>query len=379
MDMEQRKYQAAGCWSQLPQDLLGIIANRLSAIEDFVSFSSVCSSWRSAVPKQEWIPCDPRLPWLLLTDYKDEERKLIGLYNMERKKLYRVEVPLLNYTNGWIFKTEGDLSRLIDPLTGFQIPLPRIDNPKLVAKVLVSQRPSESDNITNNKNNNDVFVVLYYFESVELVFARPGSKQWITLQDDFEDRDIYFYNGRYIFIGDVVRYKGRVFAVRSNGTLVLCEIDCPSPKAIDIALPPPLKYRIHVNSCYLVESKGDLLAVMQYPEILDTGFEVFKFNERGAGGQYWTKMKDLGGCTLFLSHSCSVSISPSDQVDCRANCIYYTACTFCCRFTGNCYLNVFDMKDNTTDHYSITSLSHISDFRGSVWVMPSFGLGLGST
>ncbi|KAM7478602.1 hypothetical protein LguiA_026815 [Lonicera macranthoides] len=363
-------------WSQLPQDLLRILANRLSAIEDFVSFSSVCSSWRTAVPKEQWIPCVPRLPWLLLYDYKDKERKSRCLYNMERNILYRVKDPSLKYTNGWIFKTERDWSCLIDPLTGFKIYLPRIYRPDCVAKVLVSERPSESDYITNLRISKNIFVVAIYFESTALLFARPGFTQWITLQDDFyDDGDIYQYNKRNIFLGDVVCYKGRVFAVRYNGMLVLCEIDCPSPKAVDISF-PPLKYRRLAYSCYLVESKGDLLAVMQYENRIDRTFKVFKFNGEGGGGGRWTKMKDLGGCTLFLSHSYSVSIPPPDQVCCRADCIYYT--TLRCWLRVDCYLHVFDMKNKTTKHYSVTNLSHISDFRGSVWVMPSFGLGLGN-
>ncbi|KAM7478600.1 hypothetical protein LguiA_026813 [Lonicera macranthoides] len=293
MVMEPRKYKE-GCWSQLPQDLVVIIANRLNTIKDFLSFSSVCSSWRTAVPKEQWNPSSsiPCLPWLLLSKY-----------------------------HPWLL-----LSKYYDRFS------------ESVAKVLVSLRPqSESDNNTND-NEIVVVVVMYSFGSVRLRFARPGFKKWATLQDGFDyERRRYFYDDRNIYLGDrylgdVVCYKGRVFAVCSNETFVVCEFDRPSPKAIAISPSPPLKYG-DVYAYYLVESGGDLLLVIQYDnrDTIERAIEVYKFNGAdNEGGGVWTKLEDLGGCTLF-----------------RINC--------------------FDMKDNTTEHYSFTNLS-------PVWVPPIFGL-----
>ncbi|KAM7481915.1 hypothetical protein LguiB_006498 [Lonicera macranthoides] len=245
------------------------------------------------VPKEQWNPSSsiPRLPWLLLSKYQDRFSESIE-------------------------------------------------------KVLVSLRPqSESDNNTND-NEIVIIVVMYSFRSVRLRFARPGFKKWATLQDGFDyERCSYFYDDSIYpgdrYSGDVVCYKGRVFAVCSNETFVVCEFDRPSPKAIAISPSPPLKYG-------------------------DRAIEVYKFNGAdNEGGGVWTKLEDLGGCTLFLSHSYSLSIPSTDQVDCRADCIYYTS--FHCRFRISCNVNVFDMKDNTTEHYSFTNLSPVR-------VLPTFGL-----
>ncbi|KAM7481905.1 hypothetical protein LguiB_006488 [Lonicera macranthoides] len=130
---KQRKHMAD--WSQLPQDILGVIANRLGAIEDFVSFSSVCSSWRAAVLKEQWIPCVPQIPWLMVNLWKKR-----FLLNIERNKLYCVKDPLLKHNNGWMFKIEADLVQLTDPLTRFQITLLPFNSTKSIVKLVVSHR-----------------------------------------------------------------------------------------------------------------------------------------------------------------------------------------------------------------------------------------------
>lgn len=38
-----------GDWSQLPQELVTEIAKELLILEDFAAFSTVCTSWRSAL------------------------------------------------------------------------------------------------------------------------------------------------------------------------------------------------------------------------------------------------------------------------------------------------------------------------------------------
>ena len=103
----------------------------------------------------------------------------------------------------------------------------------------VSPRRPSSESDDHNIDNDDIAVFVVYFEDVNLRFARLGFQKWIPLENDF-----FYDNNEDIYFRDVVCYKGSVFAVHSNGVLVLCEIDGPSsPEAIDVAPPPPLKYR----------------------------------------------------------------------------------------------------------------------------------------
>ena len=52
-------------WTQLPQDLLQLIANKLTVYSDYVRFRAVCPHWGSSVPRvPRHLP--PQFPWLML-------------------------------------------------------------------------------------------------------------------------------------------------------------------------------------------------------------------------------------------------------------------------------------------------------------------------
>lgn len=59
------QYTSMVDWSNLPYDLIALIANKLYAVEDFLAFSAVCSSWRLVYLKKNWNP-SATSPWLIL-------------------------------------------------------------------------------------------------------------------------------------------------------------------------------------------------------------------------------------------------------------------------------------------------------------------------
>lgn len=60
-------------WAELPRDL---IVKRVKAIEDFVAFGAVCTSWRESAIKSDFDSLSPQLPLLMLADTLFLRRKL---------------------------------------------------------------------------------------------------------------------------------------------------------------------------------------------------------------------------------------------------------------------------------------------------------------
>ncbi|KAM7477987.1 hypothetical protein LguiA_026200 [Lonicera macranthoides] len=357
-------------WSHLPQDLIWAIANRLGAVEDFAAFSAVCTSWRTAVPKECWKPCVPRFPWLLITE-SVKRKNTRWFWNLERNKKYDIKLPLLNEakhcwgsSNGWVF-TQGnldDMTVLINPLNGVQITFPTFHS--YIIKALVFDTPSSVS------HNNNIVVIIFYKDYDSLAYARPGFKEWIVLQDHCQ-REHYEY-GRFT---DMIFYKDQFFRIGVDMFLVLCEIDNMCPKVKDFA-PPPVEELFPCNCTYcemvidfahLIVSDGDLLMILnkrgagQFKRVN----EIYKFNLHD---KRWTKLEDLGGRTLLLGNSYSTSVVVKDGVPCKGNCIYCAMGYF--MVWENCRIDIFGMTDKSKEKHTITSALGTS-FSAETWVLPS--------
>ncbi|KAM7481925.1 hypothetical protein LguiB_006508 [Lonicera macranthoides] len=372
-------------WSQLPYDLLGSITNRLGAFEDFAALSSVCTSWRSALLKEEnWSKhC---VPWLLFgkfdSSYIYRHYLLIPTLNKKKNK-YNVIEPLITNAKrcwgssiGWVFTLAHDsTTALVNPLNGVRITLPPLT--ESITKALVFVNGTDK----NNNNNVIVMVITDYKDRYSLFFARPGFGEWISVEDHenggfadvacYEDQE----NGGF---ADVACQEDKIFGVRSNGALVMCQIDNVSDARVtNFAPPPELVNFDHVGRLFLIESAGGLLMALvrrMYSKRNEAFVQVYKFNIKTRS---WGELNDLGDCTLFLGDNYSISVFPTNGVDCISNCIYFGT------VLG---VLIFCMKDkkqvvHTFPYFTEGNICHISPMYlahmlspldlSPVWVMPS--------
>ncbi|KAK2978943.1 hypothetical protein RJ640_008724 [Escallonia rubra] len=348
-------------WSEIPEDLLRAIADPAGAAKDFLPFS-VEENREASLPS---------LPWLMLFP-KRVDFHSIPFYSLHNK-LYDVALPAETNNptrcwgspRGWIIAHGSDtVIRLINPLTQLEIPFPSLPPDKShFHKARVFERP----NVTHSS---EILVVIIFCDRYTdfrggVGIAGPGDEGWTLLEDQEIDR-----------LEDMICFEDRVYGVRTDGTLVLCEVDGPKPKASNFA-PPPRKVGVTFDMFNLIESEGDLLMVLavEYKRQAKS-FEVYKFE---MDTKQWTGLKDLGNRALFVSDTnYSMSVTVADGVRWRSNCIYCTGSNRYVRLEhGQCSMGMheigqtickFDMREKRVEPDNLYADKLWSPF----WLKPSY-------
>ncbi|ONK70854.1 uncharacterized protein A4U43_C04F2210 [Asparagus officinalis] len=133
-------------WSELPQELLELIASKSDDISDHVRFGAVCTSWRSAAPNRNI----RQNPW-------------IRGYNIEASRC------------GWLLLEGGGRIFLFNPLAKAQTALPRFPTERRRGRILyahVSSHPLSDD-----------CVIVCRVESRRrmLLVCVPGDSAWSSI------------------------------------------------------------------------------------------------------------------------------------------------------------------------------------------------------
>ncbi|KAF5201317.1 hypothetical protein FRX31_009094 [Thalictrum thalictroides] len=331
-------------WSELPVDLLEMVAKKLTSIEDLYSLGGVCHSWRYvglSIRKSK----NKTLPWLMLTaNYTHTHR---DFFSVAENKTYTSNYPKAFYDCqcwgspfGWLvtFSFDRGLLHLLNPFSPLS---PRLSLPPLwtfgksdlsstrrslfIYKAVVVLLHSHSVRECNYHNRFLVFVI--YGLSKNLAYSRPGDKTWTTVS--FQETTSS--GGQ----EDILQLNGQYYSVDSNGSIwLLCDVaaDGPNPPtAIPFASPPPmnelLKKRCGKSgrTFSLLEMDAELhLAVrFQHRNTRKTLLiEIFKCD---ASTCEWQKLTTLGGYVLFLGTCTSISVKASgySATNCTPGCIYY--------------------------------------------------------
>ncbi|KAF9588050.1 hypothetical protein IFM89_007291 [Coptis chinensis] len=300
--MEMTKGVSPGSWSQLPDELLSLINERLSLL-DLIRFSCVCPTWRS-VSASEISHRRYQLPWLILpnevepneedssshdpfirfggiytlisrmhrkqdTIYRDG---LLSFYSILESKIYKVEMPdkhrICGTSYGWLI-TIGENSdmRLFHPFTGKVLDLPPLKfrqclryKYRLGTGFLYNATINTN---TNSRNATQTTFVIFVWMSVpslhgkilckRLLFTRPGKNDsWIAVGIECESHynDLLYYKGEYyglLFDGEVVVVKGLADGAPLRTTSRVTSSD-----------------NFDFSSVYLVATSLDLLKVTRF-------------------------------------------------------------------------------------------------------------------
>ncbi|XP_043721478.1 putative F-box protein At5g55150 [Telopea speciosissima] len=374
-----------GNWSELCNDILGLIVDQFSAIEDIVHFGAVCRPWRSvSVEKLHFSTIAD--PWLMLAEKEDSDNR--GFYSLSTQKVYHLNLPEARgrkclSSNGWLITLGLDLEiHLLNPFSREQIRLPpqptlpgqfsyEIEPEHLrnffVSKVILSSTPSHEE------EDEKCVVMAIISEYNKLAFLRLGDEVWTPVDS-------------HIGIAEVMYLNGQFYAITNRGKLLIVDISNPHPKTIEFAETPEEMVDVCARF-YLVESVGELFMVAQdvyegdESTTVETlvhetdGFDVFKFN---FDNRKWTQVKSsLDNRALFVGFNSSFAIFPSNNhLGCEPNCIYFTDVDICglWRKGAGKDMGLFRMEtEEVDDHYVGPDI--FSRVCPPLWICPSFSLG----
>ncbi|KAK8567932.1 hypothetical protein V6N13_105877 [Hibiscus sabdariffa] len=341
-------------WSQLPPELVVLIAKRLEAGFDVLRFRSVCSSWRSSVP--------PRLDPHLLPIYLPYSRRLSS-YHHRRIHITRNTFYLIRLSHGnkaqapacWFVKirdrTDGVKMQLLDPFSDYN-PKPLPENfPKVLdlsnVQVLelgheyIGQYKALIDHpsahiyrdyrkkvvlLRSNSDSND-FMILTFFQC--LAVRRSGEEEWVMLENVKDISDIISFNGKFYAID----YEGRTTVIDQSLNVSFLQQHAGTSR----------------SRKFLVKSVDDLLAVERLlnpvvhssggPMSNCSGFRVFRMNEEE---QKWDEMKSLRDRILFLGYRQAISAPASEFCSGKGNLVFYLK-----GFSACGLMRVFDLETGT--------------------------------
>ncbi|KAJ7968548.1 F-box protein SKIP23 [Quillaja saponaria] len=381
-------------WSQLPKELLDVIAKRLESPFYVLRFRSVCSSWRSSVTIK-LRRLSGRFPFLPNDGISETSW---GFY-LSKRSIFLIGAPetqLGMNSEPWLVKIEEDsLGRveLLYPLSRFQIkPMPE-EFPKVLdisalpiielghEYVLhyMNFRPfnsrADAGSLYMEKVvfmyldfENDDFVLLTIHVSGKLAMFKSGDRRWNIIQEMPSPYD------------DVIVFKDKFYAVDNTGRAVVVGL---SSNVCLVAEPV-----FGGDKKYLVESNGELLMVDMYlsfssnqdfdddfQEEIDgclcertVRFTIFKLDGEG---KKWIEVESLGDRVLFLADDCTFSSSASELSICKGNCIFFTDNFFFINNEENGVLNgrigVFDLDDSR-----ITPLVDCPQYSKLFWPPPNW-------
>ncbi|KAL5557448.1 hypothetical protein UlMin_039684 [Ulmus minor] len=335
-------------WSDLPLELLQLVADNLAAETEISRFRSVCRSWRFSIPpfsKPFALPTmvpylGPILNWNYLT--------LVGstVYHLSPTACVAGDWSIASSSSspsvsmGWIVKLRevGDRKfTVLNPLS----PLPIDFIPKSfprglnllefgiveLAKCYSIQFP-DGKSFSNRVIVSPTGIVMMICNRV-LWHQKLGAKDWDVIDDAVSQMSFE----------DIIFYKGKVCAVDEFGRAV--EFDS-SQNTIEIA--PPIPGGPAGQRKYLVESNGELFLLEKYCSAIKMnnpyklhGFRIFKLNQEE---KLWVEAKSLDDWIIFLGEDTRYSLCARNLGLCRGNLII---------FEDPCF-TVFDLETAIFSH-----------------------------
>lgn len=330
-------------WSNVPPELIGLVAECLDSIEDSVSFRGVCRSWRSAVLNYPMCKnvSSKTFTWMVFPQYwhgddEDEGKALADIhhfFSLSAGKYYKFSLP--EVTNrivsgspyGWLVLFHKPHMEIFNPLTRIHLPLPLLSTIQGYAtsngmhyfrKVVLVMSTSSSP----AKDRFRVFLIFggdWKVGSGKLAFSRPTDGAWTLV-----DLPVTFYD-------DILHLNNEVYIIDRQGLLRRFDVTSPNPIAIEFALPPGIEAEENDEyNFYLVEMLNELIMVIKFKfddlsyHHMFTSYNTYFFRvfKLHLDTQIWEEMFSLGDYAIFLGQT-SYSLLASEYPESKSS-IYFT-------------------------------------------------------
>ncbi|XP_015170943.1 F-box protein SKIP23-like [Solanum tuberosum] len=207
-------------WAGLTHDLLLLIAKRVKVMEDFIAFRSVCTSWRTASPKDNFDILSPQLPLLMLPD-DHENNYYRQFYSLSKgkvsRKLYLPDAKgrdcFPTHHMGWLLtqSLNGEEVNLFNPFSATKIHLPNqfalraLQSPDDLIEEPEFYRHIKLATLSANPSfTSDYVLVISYDTDVNyLAYWLPGDINWTLF--DMDERhggvcNMTYYKGQFYLL-----------------------------------------------------------------------------------------------------------------------------------------------------------------------------------
>ncbi|OWM66486.1 hypothetical protein CDL15_Pgr013703 [Punica granatum] len=379
-------------WSGLPPELWAMIGRRLDSYTDILRFRSVCSTWRSLVPRL------PRLPPPLSVPGSSATIIPATVFRLEPSLETSPSSCPSSSRRGWLIKVsesnpdpviisvselEQDLDpepepepesnsgkiRLLSPLCRLPIlykrrPFPgHLDLLKFRATELcreyILQGAGEVEKVlispTSPWRDPEDTVAIAITKDGNLRYWKYGQESWTSITDDRGEASRY---------DDIILYKGQFYVVDNLGTVSWID---SSMRVVQFS--PPMcggGSRKH-----LVESGGDIIVIDRYSDNYRNprsgeavNFRVYRLDQDWGK---WDEIRNLGDMVFFLGTSCSFSVSVRDYDGCPGNCIYFLERDIYIRVREKMKVYVFSLGNR-----SIKRMASLPSYLRIMWPPPSW-------
>ncbi|KAF8029446.1 hypothetical protein BT93_E1988 [Corymbia citriodora subsp. variegata] len=312
-------------WEELPQELLELIARRL-AIDDFLAFRAVCTSWRSAAAKETY-SAKSKAPWLMAHACD----QIIEFCSPSEGRTYRLKSPRTQARSDQIIefcspsggrtyevKSPGTQARTFSPPGWILVSSPdgeyRIFNPlsRVIIKLLTLERRRHKpplcvqlDRELRHKSDRP------RIDRIALS-SSPSSRRYavmVTMNWDSGHRCLAFHRSRqeaWTVVSEPVFWPSVLQLIHYDGLFVALDEQnhIMTLNEKERRMEPRLALGQNVEGRpYLVECSGSLLVAWKMRDEVDR-FRVFEVDlEKGTQEE----VKSLGNTSLFLNDYSSYS------------------------------------------------------------------------
>ncbi|PHT57854.1 hypothetical protein CQW23_00217 [Capsicum baccatum] len=291
---ESYSFKAMVNWAELPNDLIAHIAKRVKAIEDFIAFRAVCTSWQIAATTDNFDVLWPQLPLLMLGAKDDDYREF---YSLSKKKVSRMFLPEARGSEclpseGWLCTVE-------------------------IVGAVLSANPSLTSDYA--------LMVQHAGTGSCLAFWRPGDLDWTHI-------DVVNHAG----VAALIHHKGQFYSMSYCGEVRAYEVAGPNitkpiVKTRLIVEMDEHKFNVPTVHYYLVELSGALLLVSRFasshyndPNCAFHSFKFEIFELDVVKGELKEKIKTLGESSIFLGRNWASCIDSCKFIGVKPNHIYFT-------------------------------------------------------
>ncbi|XP_063943356.1 uncharacterized protein LOC135150629 [Daucus carota subsp. sativus] len=313
----------SGAWGILPTELLVLILVKLSIV-DYLSFSGVCKSWRSASIDFRKYCMEHQQPVIVVRP--KYSKKSCVLYNMFDMKSYKTMLPdlpwkkLLGFSCGYLITIDRNLGFwLINLITKHELRFPVL--PGHMGDINCSEFPAR---IFQSTRLSETFMVLFPLKKNYILLYKSGGTSW---------RRYVLFDTK-ARIADVKIFDGKIFVLTSDGRLGEFNPKAgPVPKFSKISMPFQVSSNMNLK---LVESDNKLYMTVlnSYPyPTLNRHHVLFEIDHETMDRA--KQIHDLGAKSLFLSWFSSAVVDTTGWGAGNCVCLLHLSVNKCSFFNLN--------------------------------------------